>query len=114
MRHPREALLQAARAFQRRPAFAPCRRLRQVAAHRRARLMRLGARQARSGGRTKPLCQLLLAASVANLPLVATAGGLRRGHRRRPAADDARAQLTCAMPRAICRCRAADGLPARR
>ncbi|HEY8601031.1 MAG TPA: IS1182 family transposase [Thermomicrobiales bacterium] len=80
MRHPREALLQAARAFQRSPAFAPYRRLRQVAEHRLARLMQLGVRQARYVGRTKTLFQLLLAATVANLTLAATAVGLMRGH----------------------------------
>jgi DDE family transposase len=82
MLHPEEALLQAARAFQRSDAFAPYRRLRQVAEHRLARLMQLGARQARYVGRTKTLCQLLLAATVANLTLVATQVGLVRGRRR--------------------------------
>jgi hypothetical protein len=85
MLHPREALLQEARAFQRSPAFAPYRTLRQVAEHRLARLMQLGARQARYVGRTKTLFQLLLAATVANLTLAATAVGLLRG--RRPRAD---------------------------
>ena len=82
MLHPEEALLQAARAFQRSDAFAPYRRLRQVAEHRLARLMQLGARQARYVGRTKTLCPLLLAATVANLTLVATKVGLVRGRRR--------------------------------
>ena len=82
MLHPEEALLQAARAFQRSDAFAPYRKLRQVAEHRLARLMQLGARQARYCGRTKTLCQLLLAATVANLTLVATKLGLVRGRRR--------------------------------
>jgi hypothetical protein len=85
MLHPREALLQEARAFQRSPAFAPYRRLRQVAEHRLARLMQLGVRHARYVGRAKTLCQLLLAATVANLTLVATTVGLLRGHRRRRA-----------------------------
>lgn len=87
MLHPREALLQEARAFQRSPAFAPYRRLRQVAEHRLARLMQLGVRQARYVGRTKTLCQLLLAATVANLTLVATNVGLMRGYRSRPTVD---------------------------
>jgi len=78
MIHPREALLQEARAFQQSEAFAPYRKLRQVAEHRLARLMQLGARQARYVGRTKTLCQLLLAATVANLTLVATKVGLMR------------------------------------
>jgi hypothetical protein len=78
MIHPREALLQEARAFQQSEAFAPYRKLRQVAEHRLARLMQLGVRQARYVGRTKTLCQLLLAATVANLTLVATRVGLMR------------------------------------
>jgi hypothetical protein len=44
--------------------------------------MQLGARQARYVGRTKTLCQFLLAATVANLTLVATKIGLVRGRRR--------------------------------
>lgn len=80
--HPQEALLQEARAFQHSPAFAPYRRLRQVAEHRIARLMQLGVRQARSIGRTKTLGQLLLAATVANLTLVATRVGLMRRRKR--------------------------------
>lgn len=47
MLHPREALLQEARAFQRSPAFAPYRRLRQAAEHRLAQLMQLGVHQSR-------------------------------------------------------------------
>ena len=76
MLHPHEALLQQARTFQRSPAFAPYRKLRQVAEHRLARLMHLGMRQARYVGRTKTLFQLLLAATVANLTLVATRLGM--------------------------------------
>ena len=53
-----------------------------MAEHRLARLMQLGARQARYVGRTKTLCRLLLAATVANLTLVATKVGLVRGRRR--------------------------------
>jgi len=77
--HPQEALLQEARAFQRSPAYAPYRSLRQVAEHRIARLMQLGARKARYFGREKTLFQLLIAATVANLTLVATKTGLMRG-----------------------------------
>ena len=77
--HPQEGLLQEARAFQRSEAFAPYRRLRQVAEHRIARLMQLGVRQARYFGRVKTLGQLLLAATVANLTLIATKIGLMRG-----------------------------------
>lgn len=70
--HPQEALLQEARVFQHSEAYAPYRKLRQVAEHRLARLMQLGARKARYFGRQKTLCQLLMAATVANLHLVAT------------------------------------------
>ena len=77
--HPQEALLQEARAFQRSRAYAPYRALRQVAEHRIARLMQLGARKARYFGRRKTLFQLLIAATVANLTLVATKTGLMRG-----------------------------------
>jgi len=77
--HPQEALLQAARAFQRSEAFAPYRKWRQAAEHRIARLMQLGMRQARYFGRVKTLFQLLMAATVANLTLVATKVGLMRG-----------------------------------
>jgi hypothetical protein len=76
MIHPQEALLQAARAFQQSEPFAPYRKLRQVAEHRLARLMQLGMRQARYFGRAKTLFQLLMAATVANLTLVATRTGL--------------------------------------
>jgi len=78
MIHPQEALLQEARAFQKSEAFAPYRKLRQAAEHRLARLMQLGMRQARYFGRTKTLFQLLMAATVANLTLVATGTGLIR------------------------------------
>jgi hypothetical protein len=78
MIHPQEALLQEARAFQQSEAFAPYRKLRQAAEHRLARLMQLGVRQARYFGRTKTLFQLLMAATVANLTLVARRIGLMR------------------------------------
>lgn len=78
MIHPQEALLQKARAFQKSEAFAPYRKQRQTAEHRLARLMQLGVRQARYFGRTKTLFQLLIAATVANLTLVATGTGLMR------------------------------------
>lgn len=82
MLHPQEALLQEARTFQHSNAFAPYRKLRQVAEHRLARLMQLGMRQARYFGRTKTLFQLLLTATVANLTLVATRTGLMRDRHR--------------------------------
>jgi hypothetical protein len=70
--YPQEGLLQAARAFQNSPEFQPYRQMRQTAEHRLARLVQLGIRQARYFGRQKTLFQLLLAAMVANLTLVAT------------------------------------------
>jgi hypothetical protein len=73
--HPQEGLLQAARELQASPAFAEYRRRRQVVEHRIARLVQLGIRQARYVGRVKTEFQLLLAAAVANLTLLATAGG---------------------------------------
>jgi transposase len=69
--HPQEVLLQRARAFQQSPAFAEYRQARQAAEHRIARLAQLGIRQARYFGRTKTLFQVLLAATVANLTLLA-------------------------------------------
>jgi Transposase DDE domain/Transposase domain (DUF772) len=71
--HPQELLLQAARAFQASPAFKEYRALRQVVEHRLARLVQLGIRQARYSGRKKTLFQLLMAAAVANLTLLAHA-----------------------------------------
>lgn len=76
--HPQERLVQEARAFQKSEGFAPYRALRQVAEHRLARLMHLGMRQARYFGRTKTLFQLLIAATVANLTLIATKTGQMR------------------------------------
>jgi len=87
MIHPQEDLLQEARAFQQSEAFAPYRKLRQAAEHRLARLVQLGARQARYFGRTKTLFQLLMAATVANLTLVARRGGLMRD-RNHPKTDN--------------------------
>lgn len=69
--HPQEHLLQQARALQNSPAFGAYRQKRQVAEHRLARLIQLGVRQARYFGRAKTLFQLLMAATVANLTLVA-------------------------------------------
>jgi hypothetical protein len=70
--HPQEGLLQAARAEQASPAGRELRTRRQVVEHRIARLVQLGIRQARYVGRTKTLFQLLMAAAVANLTLLAT------------------------------------------
>ncbi len=76
-------------------AFSPYRQLRQAAEHRIARLMQLGVRQARYFGRVKTLYQLLMAATVANLTLVATKVGLMRGRGRR------RYQLLAQVPGAV-------------
>lgn len=69
--HPQEALLQQARALQHSPEFDAYRKARQAAEHRLARLVQLGIRQARYVGRQKTLFQLLMAATVANLTLLA-------------------------------------------
>ena len=69
--HPQEGLLQEAREFQESAAFKEYRQIRQTAEHRLARLVQLGMRQARYFGRRKTLFQLLMAATVANLTLVA-------------------------------------------
>ena len=74
--HPQEALLQQARSLQQSEAFGEYRRRRQVSEHRIARLVQLGMRQARYFGRTKTLFQLLMAATVANLTLVAAKMGI--------------------------------------
>jgi Transposase DDE domain/Transposase domain (DUF772) len=80
--HPQEALLQQARAFQNSPEFQPYRQMRQTAEHRLARLVQLGLRHARYFGRKKTLFQLLMAATVANLTLVATKIGQMRSKTR--------------------------------
>ena len=74
--HPQEALLQQARALQRSAAYDEYRARREVAEHRLARLVQLGIRQARYFGRVKTKFQLYLAATVANLTLVAGKIGL--------------------------------------
>jgi hypothetical protein len=74
--HPQEALLQQARALQKSAAFEEYRCRRQVAEHRLARLVQLGIRQSRYFGRAKTLFQVLLAATVANLTVVASKLGL--------------------------------------
>ena len=86
--HPQEALLQAARALQRSAAYDEYRARRVVAEHRLARLVQLGIRQARYFDRVKTRFQLYLAATVANLTLVAgkigrsgSTGGDAAGHR---------------------------------
>ena len=74
--HPQEALLQQARALQHSEAFIEYRKRRQVSEHRLARLVQLGIRQSRYFGRVKTLFQLLMAATVANLTMVATKMGM--------------------------------------
>ena len=69
--HPQERLLQEARALQNSPIFHEYNEKRQVAEHRLARLVQLGMRQARYFGRRKTLFQAHMAATVANLTLVA-------------------------------------------
>lgn len=73
--HPHEGRLQAAREWQRGPAVKEFRQQRQVIEHRIARLVQLGIRQARYVGRSKVLFQLLMAATVANLTLIAGKSG---------------------------------------
>ena len=74
--HPQEALLQQARALQQSEAFAGYRQRRVVVEHRLARLVQLGIRQSRYFGRIKTRFQLYLAATVANLTLMAAKAGL--------------------------------------
>jgi hypothetical protein len=69
--HPEEQLLAQARAQQRTPDFHAAYRHRQTVEHRLARMMQLGARQARYFGRAKTELQWLIAATVANLTLAA-------------------------------------------
>ena len=68
--------MQEARALQQSEAFAGYRQRRVVVEHRLARLVQLGIRQARYFGRVKTKFQLYLAATVANLTLVAANAGL--------------------------------------
>ena len=68
--------MQQARALQQSEAFAGYRQRRVVVEHRLARLVQLGIRQARYFGRAKTRFQLYLAATVANLTLVAGKEGL--------------------------------------
>ena len=86
--HPQEGMLQQARALQQSAAYDEYRARRVVVEHRLARLVQLGIRQARYFRRVKTKFQLYLAATVANLTLVAgkigrsgSAGGGAAGHR---------------------------------
>ena len=71
--HHDEARLQAARALERTAYFQEQYRQRVVVEHRFARLVQLGIRKSRYFGRAKTRFQLLLAATVANLTLLAGA-----------------------------------------
>ena len=71
--HPQERLLREARAFQRTEEFRRQYRLRMVIEHRIARLVQLGIRKSRYVGRRKTLFQVVMAATVANLTLIANA-----------------------------------------
>ena len=69
--HPQEVLLQQGRALQQSTHYDEYRVRRVVVEHRLARLIQLGIRQSRYFGRVKTRFQLYLAATVANLTLVA-------------------------------------------
>lgn len=71
--HPEEERLQAARDFEGTAYFRQQYHQRMVVEHRIARLVQLGMRKSRFFGRTKTRFQLLLAATVANLTLMANA-----------------------------------------
>ena len=89
--HPQEALLQQARALQQSEAFSEYRQRRVVVEHRLARLVQLGIRQSRYFGRIKTRFQLYLAATVANLTLVAPKAGLTGETGSGPSAGSAQA-----------------------
>ena len=69
-------MLQQARTLQKSVGYAEYRQRRVVVEHRLARLVQLGLRQARYLGRIKTLFQLLMAAAVANLTLMAGRVGM--------------------------------------
>jgi len=71
--HPQERLIQQARRLQEQPGFDTYRKKRQTVEHRLARLVQLGIRQARYVGLRKTCFQLMMAAAVANLTLIAGA-----------------------------------------
>ena len=92
--HPQEALLQQARALQQSAAYDEYRGRRVVVEHRLARLVHLSIRQSRYFGRVKTKFQLYLAATVANLTLVAGKLGRSAG----PTAVPTAAALPVQMP----------------
>lgn len=69
--HEHEALLRAAKQFQRTEEFHTLYRQRSTVEHRIARLIQLGLRQARYFGTKKTMFQLAMIAAVANLTLIA-------------------------------------------
>ena len=71
--HEHEALIQAAKQFQRTEQFRQLYRWRSTVEHRIARLVQLGLRKARYFGKAKVLFQLAMTAAVANLTLIAAA-----------------------------------------
>ena len=79
--------MQQARAVQQSEAFSEYRQRRVVVEHRLARLIQLGIRQSRYFGRIKTRFQLYLAATVANLTLVAAKAGLTGETGSGPSAD---------------------------
>jgi hypothetical protein len=98
--HPQEAMIQAAREWQRSPAFDEFRQQRQVVEHRIARMAQLGVRQARYFGRPKTFFQVLMAATVANLTLVMSqTGHLRNSDRPSTVPQLPRGRLTAALRR---------------
>lgn len=70
--HPQEPLLQEAREYQKQPEFRQDMTDRQQAEHVLARLVQLGARQARYVGRAKTKLQLVIIAAVLNLLIVSS------------------------------------------
>lgn len=68
--HPQETLLQQARGYQKEPGFQQDMKARQQAEHVLARMVQLGARQARYVGRAKTKIQLVIIATVLNLLVV--------------------------------------------
>ena len=83
--------MQQARALQQSEAFSEYRQRRVVVEHRLARLVQLGIRQSRYFGRIKTRFQLYLAATVANLTLVAAKAGLTGETGSGPSAGSAQA-----------------------
>ena len=76
---PAGSFIAAGPALQQSEAFSEYRQRRVVVEHRLARLVQLGIRQSRYFGRAKTKFQLYLAATVANLTLVAAKAGLPAG-----------------------------------